>query len=246
MANVWMHNGFLQVEGEKMSKSAGNFVTIRELLESDVDGSAIRLAMLMTQYRQPVDWTRQRLTEAEERYKDWLELVGDLPAPCAESKPSAKIIHHLFEDLNTPEALNELYSLEREAKSDDGKRVELLGNLVFFGFFPDRDQVPKVYDKLRSAIFDQQMRYRRLMDDFSQRLKVAQKYANSGRLTVGNFRTVFRNIESSKLNEMIEARLEARAARNWAESDRIRDELAAMGIALKDNKDGTTTWEVAR
>ena len=83
MANVWMHNGFLQVEGEKMSKSLGNFVTIHELLETTkfggqrLAGEVLRLAMLMTHYRQPIDWTRRRLFGGSESLFEWDELCFD-------------------------------------------------------------------------------------------------------------------------------------------------------------------------
>ena len=72
MANIWMHNGFLQVEGEKMSKSLGNFVTIRELLE-DWPGEVLRLNMLKTHYRQPIDWTLKALEESEKTLDDWYD-----------------------------------------------------------------------------------------------------------------------------------------------------------------------------
>src|SRR5215831_2590641 len=86
MANVWMHNGFLQVEGEKMSKSLGNFVTIRELLRTTKfggrqwSGEALRLAMLRTHYRQPIDWTVKALEEAEATLDGWYDAVGDVGA----------------------------------------------------------------------------------------------------------------------------------------------------------------------
>ncbi len=86
MANYWMHNGFLQVEGEKMSKSLGNFVTINELLRMDVfggrswSGETIRLAMLRSHYRQPMDWTVRALEEAEKTLDRWCEAVGDAGA----------------------------------------------------------------------------------------------------------------------------------------------------------------------
>src|SRR5579871_1976691 len=83
MAQVWMHNGFLQVEGEKMSKSVGNFVTIRELLDTDVFGDTawhgyvLRLAMLMTHYRQPIDWTVERLVDARRILRDWIDVATE-------------------------------------------------------------------------------------------------------------------------------------------------------------------------
>src|SRR6201996_5233887 len=78
MANYWMHNGFLQVEGEKMSKSLGNFVTMRELL-ADWPGEVLRLNMLRTHYRQPIDWTVKGLEESTKTLDDWYALAGDMP-----------------------------------------------------------------------------------------------------------------------------------------------------------------------
>ena len=76
MANYWMHNGFLQVEGEKMSKSLGNFVTIRELL-NDWPGEVLRLNMLKTHYRSPIDWTLKGLEESKRVIDSWYDIVGD-------------------------------------------------------------------------------------------------------------------------------------------------------------------------
>ena len=118
MANVWMHNGFLQVEGEKMSKSLGNFVTIHELLQTTKfggrkwDGETLRLAMLRTQYRQPIDWTVKALEEAEKTLERWYDAVGD-------AEPGAEIaegvLAALDDDLNTPAALTELHRLAHPA-----------------------------------------------------------------------------------------------------------------------------------
>ena len=116
MANVWMHNGFLQVEGEKMSKSLGNFVTIHELLRTTKfggrkwSGEVLRLAMLRTHYRQPIDWTVKALEEAEATLDRWYEAVGDAEASLAVSD---RVLDALNDDLNTPAALSELHRLER-------------------------------------------------------------------------------------------------------------------------------------
>jgi cysteinyl-tRNA synthetase len=110
MANYWMHNGFLQMEGEKMSKSLGNFVTIHELLQ-DWPGEAIRLAMLQTQYRQPIPWTEGGLREAKRTLDHWYSLTADV-------KPGllcADALDALADDLNTPKALTALHELRGEA-----------------------------------------------------------------------------------------------------------------------------------
>jgi cysteinyl-tRNA synthetase len=111
MANVWLHNGFLQVEGEKMSKSLGNFITIRDVLK-DWPGEVARLAMLKTHYRQPIDWTLRGLEEAARMIERWYGIVGDA-APAA-ALPEA-VLEPLLDDLNTAAALAELHRLDDPA-----------------------------------------------------------------------------------------------------------------------------------
>jgi cysteinyl-tRNA synthetase len=192
MANYWMHNGFLQVEGEKMSKSLGNFVTIRELL-SDWNGDAIRLSMLKTHYRQPIDWTNQSLRESSITLADW-----SLSLDSSSSELSTEFINALLDDLNTPRAIAELHQLARRGNLPGLKAgLELLG-LADAHFAPN----------------------------------------NARRRAPTNF-------DSGKINALVETRNAARKAKDFKESDRIRDELGAMGVVLKDSKDGTT-WEIAR
>ncbi|CAN7666849.1 cysteine--tRNA ligase [Bosea sp. LjRoot9] len=200
MANIWMHNGFLQVEGEKMSKSLGNFVTINELLETEVfggrrwPGEVLRLAMLKTHYRQPIDWTVKALEEAEKTLAEWSDVAGDAEV----GPPSQAFLDALADDLNIAKALAELHALRKA-----GELSRLRGGLSLLGI------------GLRSQSNS--------LDDTTLRAAVEMQIA---------------------------ARLEARRAKNFAESDRIRDALLAQGIQLKDGKgaDGnpTTTWEVKR
>jgi cysteinyl-tRNA synthetase len=193
MANVWMHNGFLQVEGEKMSKSLGNFITIRDVL-NDWPGDVVRLAMLATQYRQPINWTAKGLQEAEKA----LSAFFDVAANEADVRPAPGVLDALLDDLNTPKAIAEMHALKHTAG-----RKALAGTLAFFGFREDA------------------------LSNWQQ----AQAPAIA--------------IAPAEVESLISARNAARKDKNWAESDRIRDELAAMGIKLTDSKDGTT-WEVAR
>jgi cysteinyl-tRNA synthetase len=194
MANVWMHNGFLQVEGEKMSKSLGNFFTINELLQ-DWPGEVLRFNMLRTHYRQPIDWTTKGLEESEKTLDRWYELAGKGDAAFV----SDQIVDALADDLNTPKMLAELHALDGQ-----GAHEELGANLRALGFL------------LEGA------------DAWKSRKQAAL------------------SVDPAQVEALISARKEARAAKNWAESDRIRDELAALNVVVKDNKDGTTTWEVAR
>ena len=199
MANNWMHNGFLQVEGEKMWKSLGNFVTIHELLE-DWPGEAIRVCMLQTHYRQPIDWTLAGLREAQKTLDNWYEVVGDL-APgylCADA------LDALADDLNTPKAFAALHELRAEAVKGAKPAAACL----------------KASAQLIGLLH-----------------RPAAEWAS--------FRPASVTVDETKVVNLIEARNAARKAKNFEEADRIRDELAAMSVVLKNSKDGTT-WEIAR
>ena len=120
MAAVWMHNGFLQVEGQKMSKSDGNFITIRDAL-SRTSGDVLRLAMLMTHYRQPIDWTERRLDEAAAVLKVWLAAADDAAGA------DEAVIAALADDLNTPLAIARLSELAKAGGAGVGAGAALLG-----------------------------------------------------------------------------------------------------------------------
>lgn len=122
MAKTWMHNGFLQVEGEKMSKSLGNFITIGELL-ADWPGDVIRLAMMQTHYRQPINWTVKGLEEAERALSSWFDAARG-----ATSEVPRELLDALSDDLNTPKAIAEIHA----ARSRSPKA--LAGALEFLGF----------------------------------------------------------------------------------------------------------------
>ena len=128
MANVWMHNEMLQVEGKKMSKSLGNFFTVRDLLEQGVPGEVIRFVMLSTHYRKPMDWTEKKRAEAEATLRKWygqVEGTSEGPAPEA-------VVQALADDLNTPQAIVEMHQLAQ--KSDASA---LLASLRLLGLVAD-------------------------------------------------------------------------------------------------------------
>jgi cysteinyl-tRNA synthetase len=270
MANVWMHNGFLQVEGEKMAKSAGNFVTIRELLES-WPGEALRLNMLKSHYRQPIDWTLRSLEDSKRELDSWASLMvsagarGYLASDQHRSEartPSPDALDALSDDLNTPEMLAVLREDAKAAKGNKAKAARLLTTLEFLGLVRrDRlgvfepglaavgqlavpDEAVAQANRLRAAYANGNDRgVRELTAGLETLLPAASvELSQSGALLLTERGA---DVEG-RVEALIEARRSARMARNFAESDRIRDELAALGVALKDNKDGTTTWEVAR
>jgi cysteinyl-tRNA synthetase len=206
MAKYWMHNGHLQVEGQKMSKSLGNFVTIHELLSGwkgfRWPGTVIRYAMLSTHYRKPQDWTLEKLEEATvscENFKVFSEDLGETP--------SDEVLAALCDDLNTPLASAELHKLLELSKSGDVKAAgKLRASCKFLGLNVEEVDFKKM---------------------------------------------PLRTHNQAEISQLIDKRNTARKVRNWAEADRIRDELSAMGIALKDAKNPVTgeietTWEVSR
>jgi cysteinyl-tRNA synthetase len=199
MANYWMHNGFLQIEGDKMSKSTGNFVTIRELL-ADWPGEVLRLNMLRTHYRSPIDWTVKGLEEAAKTLDDWYWVAADLKG----EQPSDAVIEALSDDLNTPQMIASLHGLRnRAASGNERDRSQFGASLRLLGFLSESAAEWK-----------------------------GRKQQASG-------------IDATQIEGLISERTAARARKDFRESDRIRDQLAAMGVVIKDSKEGTT-WEIAR
>jgi cysteinyl-tRNA synthetase len=217
MANVWMHNGFLQVEGEKMSKSLGNFVTIRELSKTESfggrswSGEVLRLAMLRTHYRQPIDWTVKALEEAERTLDRWYDAIGDVET---DNEIAGGVTGALHDDLNTPAAVAELHRLAHPAAADT-----MMAGLTLAGQQP----APRLLKSSANLLG-------LLSQTKSERVSAAARS---------------KSIDTARIGALLAKRTAARAAKDWAESDRIRDKLAAMDVVLKDTKDGTT-WEIAR
>ncbi|KPH10559.1 cysteine--tRNA ligase [Rhizobium acidisoli] len=201
MANIWMHNGFLQVEGRKMSKSEGNFVTIHDLLHTQIfggrkwPGEVLRLAMLMTHYREPIDFSIKRLEEAERLLAKW-------PATePGDAEPDETVLNALADDLNTVAAVQALHALAQAAHTDPAAGARFAATAALLGLLPKKAEI----DEAVAAAVD----------------------------------------------ALVAMRLEMLKAKNFAEADKIRDELTAKGIQLKDGKDAATgervtTWEVKR
>jgi cysteinyl-tRNA synthetase len=134
MARYWLHNEMLQVEGKKMSKSLGNFFTVRDLLDQGVPGEVIRFVMLSTHYRKPMDWTEKKRDEAEKTLRKWMDLTRDLePCDPAAFKPDQKLIDALADDLNTHLALTYLNALTAQPQ-------KLLDHARWLGFLSDKSR----------------------------------------------------------------------------------------------------------
>lgn len=224
MANIWMHNGYLQVEGKKMSKSVGNFVTINDLLETTKfggrkwSGEVLRLAMLMTHYREPIDFSIKRLEEAAQQINKWADLAEVISEQFSRSLLSIKnkpILGHLENDLAIHQTVIDLNVAGKKGAAGDKQSAEIfISTLNLLGF--------------------------ENMDMLSQR---------SANVTAGVIG--FDAPGDVYIRSVTDKRLAFINDKNWAEADRIRDELLEQAIQLKDSKDPetgerTTTWEVKR
>lgn len=225
MAQIWMHNGFVQVEGQKMSKSLGNFITIHELLATDKfggrswPGDVLRLAMLMTNYREPVDFSVVRLEEAAQILRRWknailargLQFEEANRDAIAALQPCSKLVAALSDDLNMSGVVAELHRHAGGNERHNGER--LFASLRLLGL--------ATFESMQSWIEEE---------------KAASSTGSS---------------EASAIDAAISARIEALNAKDFARADEIRSELAEQGIQLMDSKDPdtgerVTRWEVKR
>jgi cysteinyl-tRNA synthetase len=209
LARFWLHNGFLNVEHEKMSKSVGNVLLVRDLL-GEMPGEAIRYALLVAQYRKPLDWTERGLSQAKHALDRLYLTLRELPGPNEidpEAGPTSSVLAALEDDLNTPKAFAELFELAREAHATEerGRKVELKRALLGSGRLLGLLQAdPEVWLRDTTRI----------------------------------------GVDAEEIERLIVRRAEARRARNFAEADQIRDQLAAQGVIIEDAAD-RTRWRLA-
>src|SRR5690554_291583 len=208
-ANAWMHAGAVRVDGEKMSKSLGNFFTIREVLEK-YHPEVVRYLLVASHYRSPINYSEDSLKEAKgalERFYTALRGLPEVPAAGGEAFVE-RFCAVMDDDFNSPEACAVLFDMAREINrlrdSDQQAAAALAARLKELG---------SVLGVLQMS-----------PDAFLQ-------VGAEGK------------VDAAEVEALIAARLQARAEKNWAESDRIRDQLAAMGVVLEDSK-GVTTWRL--
>ncbi len=213
LARYWMHNGFLNIEGEKMSKSLNNFFTARDILQQH-SADAIRFFFLSKHYRSPIDFNRDIIAESERAMKNFLDALKsadfrNIPATLDPSElhgdAQQEFIRAMDDDFNTAKALAVLFDLAHQARNRNADLahrqsaaamlLRLGGVLGFFQSLPDEqaEELP--------------------------------------------------NLSKQLIDLIITLRQEARANKDWATSDRLRDELAKLGIELKDSREGCT-WTI--
>ena len=200
-ANYWVHNGFVTVEGNKMAKSDGNFVTVNELKEK-YQGEVIRFTMILTHYRQPLNWTNDNLQESKKTLDKWYQYFSEVDfKPDLSVKIDENVMNALNDDMNTPQAIAELHKLFKNCKSNDHDSLnKFLISAQFLGLMNDEPSEWLSWNK----------------DNIS--------------------------VDQNKIESLIAQRNTARANKDFAEADRIRDELENLGIVLED-KGAETTWK---
>lgn len=204
MARYWVHNGFVTVEGEKMSKSVGNFYTVHDLLK-DWQGEVIRYHLLSTHYRAPMDFSKDGLREAKAALDRFYLVLRNVEVDeFPDSKPDRHLVDALADDLNTPLAIARLHVLATEANKA-----------------PTRRKKAKAQAKLKAS--------GELMGLFGCDPDVWFRWSSDAG----------ESLSDSDIEALVARRIEARKEKDFAEADRVRDQLAEAGIVLEDGAAGT-------
>ncbi|MFM2174109.1 MAG: hypothetical protein RLZZ54_2036 [Cyanobacteriota bacterium] len=227
LAHYWLHNGMVNVGGQKMSKSLGNFTTIRALLDSGVSPMTLRLFTLQAHYRKPLDFTAEALDAASTGWKglnaaltlsaNATAAAAELPAPLAEARQ--RFAAAMDDDLNTSAALAVLFEL--------AKPLRALSNRL------ERGDTNAQAEASTPELIAQAALLQELASVLGLRHETAEAQAGSPDAA---------GPSDAEIEAQIEARKAAKAARDFAAADRIRDELKAQGIELIDKPGGLTDW----
>jgi cysteinyl-tRNA synthetase len=235
--NVWMHNGFVRVDDEKMSKSLGNFFTVREVLEWVRDPEVVRYFMLGSHYRGPINYTPGSLEQADAGLERlYLALRGAAPAVSYDpTAATARFVAAMDDDFNTPVAVAELQSLARElntAKAAGQGEVAAAraAELVSLG------------TRLGVLGLEPELFLRKRASKQTTATEQGTREAVRPVVEASGVGSVTPELADADIDRFIAERAAARKAKNFAESDRIRDELAAAGVLLEDQPGGRTLW----
>ena len=226
--NLWMHNGFVNVDEEKMSKSLGNFFTVREVLPMLRHPEVLRFFVLSSHYRGPINYSLEQLEQADATLnRIYMALRGVTPQPAVAGEHTGHFLESLDDDFNTPEALAVLQNMLREMNTakDAGahERVAALG--------AELKGLGNVLGLLTVAP--------------EEWARLGKPATPGGAAAASPATSAEGSLDDAQVEALIAARIAARRSRNWAESDRIRAALAAAGVLLEDKPGGATTWRRA-
>ena len=233
-ANYWLHNGFIQINGDKMSKSTGNFFLLREILEK-FSGNAVRLFILSTHYRKPINFSFENMEDTKKALQNIVKSMNKFEGIVEKYKneKTAEITNLDFsqkidefdkkfedamdEDMNTPQALATIFDQIRETN----KFISV-----------NKDELSKIYSEIEKS-------YESLKRKIGNVFRIEIEMENSAKEEDGE------NMELTKklIELLIKLRSEARSEKNFKLSDEIRDELKVLGVEIKDNRDGTTDYD---
>jgi cysteinyl-tRNA synthetase len=222
--NVWMHNGFVRINDEKMSKSLGNFFTVRDVLKTLRDPEVLRFFLLSSHYRGPINYSAAQLTQADETLLGLYRALKDAGPPAAGAAANeavlAKFRDAMDDDFNTPEALAVMQGVAR-----DLNQAKAAGNAVGAALAAATLRaMGGVLGVLQQA-----------PDEYLKR--GAPGEARAGESAVA--------LDDAEIEALLTARRAARAAKNFAESDRIRERLSTAGVLVEDRPGGGTEWRRA-
>jgi cysteinyl-tRNA synthetase len=223
--NIWMHNGFVNIDDEKMSKSLGNFFTVRDVLPKVRHPEVLRYFLLLSHYRGPINYSLEQLEQADSALGRIYTALRDVPvvAP-SESGHTTRFREVMDDDFNTPEAIAVLQNMTREINS-----AKAAGDLAL---------AATLAAELRSlgAVLGLMKVDAAQWARIPAPLRQQAAEASDGSPATGS------TLSDADIDGRIGARNAARKAKNWPESDRIRDELAKVGIVLEDKPGGATSW----
>ena len=233
-ANYWLHNGFIQINGDKMSKSLGNFFLLREILEK-FSGNVVRLFILSTHYRKPINFSFENMEDTKKALQNIVKSMNKFEAIIGKYKneKTAEITNLDFsqkidefdkkfedamdEDMNTPQALATIFDQIRETN----KFISV-----------NKDELSKIYSEIEKS-------YESLKRKIGNIFGIEIEMENSAKEEDGEHMELTKKL----IELLIKLRSEARSEKNFKLSDEIRDELKVLGVEIKDNRDGTTDYD---
>lgn len=236
MAKYWVHNGFVQVDSEKMSKSLGNFKTIREIMDAYLP-ETLRFFLLTKHYRSPIDFTFENMDEAEKNLRRIYSAKQDIATALQKKKWSgAQLPEEIIKELE------ELEASFKSAMDDDMNTAGALGYVFNMVRLAGRIAENKTWRKCKGA----KEAWERILanfDTWSEVLGVLGQAPEEFLLALRDSQAKRKKIDTGKIEELLNKRLEARKNKDFEASDAVRDELADMGVLVKDTPAGQV-WDV--